>query len=146
MTHEVRSVSGDESRPRVYVQLLALSVLLFVIVGFNLAVWGLSRHPKRPDWQVPVARPERGPALVREHGCIGCHTIPGVREATGKVGPRLDRVGEQVYIAGVVANSPQNLAEWIANPKEFDPRTAMPDLGVNVEDARDIAAYLYSLR
>ena len=51
----------------------------------------------------------------------------------------------QVYVAGVLTNTPQNLTFWISNPKKADPRTAMPDLGVGADDARDIAAYLYRL-
>jgi mono/diheme cytochrome c family protein len=30
------------------------------------------------------------------------------------------------------------------NPREFDPKTAMPAVGVDEAQARDIAAYLYS--
>jgi hypothetical protein len=30
-------------------------------------------------------------------------------------------------------------------PQDVDPLSAMPDLGVTREDARDIAAFLYSL-
>jgi cytochrome c1 len=58
----------------------------------------------------------------------------------------LDQVSEQVYVAGVLANTPENLAFWIANPKAADPRTAMPDLGVSETEARDMAAFLYGLK
>jgi cytochrome c len=54
-------------------------------------------------------------------------------------------VKEQIYVAGVLTHSPENLTFWIANPKRADPLTAMPDLGVNEAEARDIAAYLYGL-
>jgi cytochrome c1 len=118
--------------------------LVSAAVVFNIAVWGMHRYPKLPERHVPAAQAERGPRLVRDYGCIGCHTIPGVPHATGQVGPPLDRLSEQVYIAGRLPNSGQNLAWWIRNPREVDPRTAMPDLGVGERDARDIAAFLYS--
>ena len=35
---------------------------------------------------------------------------------------------------------------WIVNPKQFDPRTAMPVTGISLGEARDVAAYLYRLR
>jgi cytochrome c len=38
-----------------------------------------------------------------------------------------------------------NLIRWIMRPSWIDPRTAMPDLGVDGEAAQDMAAYLYSL-
>lgn len=128
-----------------YTKLLALLVLLVMMVGFNVAVWGLHRQPTSPRLYVPGADPERGRALITSLGCGACHTAPGVRSAVGNVGPRLDRLKHQIYIAGVVENNPQNLISWIANPKQHDPRTAMPDLGVQDNEARDIAAYLYSI-
>jgi cytochrome c len=128
-----------------YAKLLGLFAVLIAVVGFNVAVWGLHRQPTPPALYVPGARPERGQELLQKYGCGACHTVPGVRGAAGKVGPRLDRVKEQVYIAGVLPNTPQNLAFWITNPKKADPQTAMPDLDVTEQDARDIAAYLYRL-
>ena len=37
---------------------------------------------------------------------------------------------------------PDGLIAWIQHPQALDPRSAMPDLGVNETDARNIAAYL----
>ena len=51
-----------------------------------------------------------------------------------------------MYIAGVLPNTPDALIRWIMDPRDVDPKTAMPDLGVTSHDARDIAAYLYSRR
>jgi cytochrome c len=128
-----------------YARLLGLFVVLLMVVGFNVAVWGLHRHPTQPVLYVPGARPERGRMLIQEYGCGGCHIVPGVDGATGKAGPRLDRVKDLIYVAGVLPNTAANLTFWIADPKEADPRTAMPDLGVTEPEARDIAAYLYDL-
>ena len=128
---------------------LKLSALFFLLAGaalFNMLVWGLHRVPRQPDWQLPAAARERGRSLVQDYGCIGCHTIPGVPGATGKVGPRLDRFAERVYIAGVIPNSGQNLAYWIQHPEKVSPESAMPNLNVSATDARDIASFLYSLR
>jgi cytochrome c len=90
--------------------------------------------------------PERGRLLLRQFGCGGCHRIPGVADAQGNVGPPLDGVAKRVYLAGIVPNSPDGMARWIQAPKAFDPKTAMPNLGVGEEHARDMAAYLYTLR
>jgi cytochrome c2 len=45
-----------------------------------------------------------------------------------------------------MTNSPDHMIEWLRNPPGIDEKTAMPDLGVTEKDARDIAAYLYTLR
>ena len=89
---------------------------------------------------------QRGQALLQQYGCSGCHRIPGVRGATGIIGPSLDRLGRRVYIAGVAVNSPEELARWIRDPAAVKPATAMPNAHVTERDARDIVAYLYGLR
>jgi cytochrome c2 len=88
--------------------------------------------------------PNRGAELIRHYGCGSCHTIPGIRRADGNVGPPLQQLRKRVYIAGVIANTPDNLMRWIQHPQAVAPRTAMPEMGVTPEQARDIAAYLYS--
>ena len=89
---------------------------------------------------------EAGRVAVKTYGCDACHTIPGVVDARGLVGPPLMQIANRIYIAGVLTNTPDNLIEWIRNPPGVDPRTAMPNLGVDETAARDIAAYLYTLR
>lgn len=87
-----------------------------------------------------------GAALIRSYGCGTCHTVPGVRGADGRVGPPLTHFAHRAYIAGNLPNEPRNLIVWIVNPQAIEPGTAMPTLGVTEEQARHIAAYLYTLR
>jgi cytochrome c len=95
---------------------------------------------------VPGGDIQRGQRLLVEYGCHSCHTIPGVREAKATVGPPLDDWADRHYIAGALANTPENLILWIQFPQSIEPGTAMPDMGVTDQDARDIAAYLFNLR
>lgn len=89
--------------------------------------------------------PRAGREKARTYGCGACHTIPGVVGADAMVGPPLVGIGGRMYIAGVVTNTPQHLIRWIQDPQSVDSSTAMPNVGVTENDARDIAAYLYSL-
>jgi cytochrome c2 len=89
---------------------------------------------------------ENGRLLLRQFGCGSCHEIPGVAAAEGRVGPPLDGVARRVYLGGVLPNSPENMARFIRRPQEIDPRTAMPDMGVTEAHARDMVAYLYTLK
>ena len=89
--------------------------------------------------------PDRGARAIRAYGCSGCHTIPGIPGATGLVGPSLAGVAQRVYLGGVLTHSPDNLVRWIMTPQDVDSLPAMPNLGVTLQEARDIAAYLYSL-
>jgi len=99
-----------------------------------------------PAWRVVGGNARRGPALIEAYGCAACHTVPGVRNANGNVGPPLTRFGDRTYIAGVLRNTPENLIRWIRVPQSVVPGNAMPDMGVTDAQARDIAAYLYTLR
>jgi cytochrome c len=69
-----------------------------------------------------------------------------VATARATVGPPLVAIAVRTYLAGELPNTPANMQEWIRHPRVVEPRTAMPDTGVTDGDARDIAAYLYTLR
>jgi cytochrome c1 len=95
---------------------------------------------------VPGGQPARGEMVIEASGCGACHTIPGVRGARGLVGPPLTSFGRRTFIAGEVPNTPANLVRWVRDPQSIAPRTAMPDLGLNEMQARDVAAFLYTMR
>ena len=96
--------------------------------------------------QLTGGDPDRGKLLIREYGCGACHTVPGVRAATGMVGPPLTGIADRMYLAGQLPNTPDNMKRWIREPQLVEGGTAMPNLNVSEEHARDIAAYLYTLR
>lgn len=60
--------------------------------------------------------------------------------------PAAHRNCEPTYLAGRVTNTPADMIRWIQHPQKIEPGTAMPEMGVTDSDARDIAAYLYTLR
>ena len=88
----------------------------------------------------------RGSRLIAQYGCGACHIVPGIVGAEGLVGPPLNKMARRVYITGMLRNSPDNLAAWIENPQAVVPGNAMPAMGITHEQARDIVAYLYTLR
>lgn len=87
-----------------------------------------------------------GKLVIESYNCGSCHTIPGVHDANGLVGPPLLYFSRRTMIAGELPNSPDNLVRWIQDPKSVEPGTAMPKLGVTDQQAHDVAAYLYTLR
>jgi len=88
--------------------------------------------------------PRRGEAMFIQYGCGSCHAVKNVRTATGMVGPPLDGVALRTIIGGHLANTPTNMQRWIRDPEHVAPGTAMPDLNVGEQDARDITAFLYT--
>ena len=95
---------------------------------------------------VAVGDADRGKVLVQRLGCGSCHQIPDMVGASGRVGPPLGGIGERTIIAGVLPNTPDNMTAWLKNPQAIVPNNAMPNMELNDHDARDIAAYLYTLR
>lgn len=124
--------------------LLGVAMLVMVVAYvFNRSASG--GIAVAPEISVEGGDAANGPALLRQYGCVTCHSVAGIREADGAVGPPLSRLGDRAVIAGNLENTPANLIHWIRFPQEVEPGTAMPDLGVTEPHARDIAAYLYSL-
>jgi cytochrome c1 len=113
----------------------------------SLVVAGACRQGSaRAQHQVEGGDAARGRTLIGAYGCGGCHDIPGVPGANATVGPPLDAYAERAYIAGALENRPEALVRWIMNPQAIEPGTAMPYLGVKEDEARDMAAYLYTLQ
>jgi cytochrome c1 len=92
------------------------------------------------------ASPEAGKQQIIRYGCGACHQIPGVKTASGLVGPPLIHFGQRGTIAGHLANTPDNLITWIHDPQGVVPGNDMPNLGVTRDEARNIAAYLENLQ
>jgi len=127
---------GEAARPRAPLSPLLIA-LLSVFAG------GCSDPALHPHAEGDA---DRGKLLLQQYGCVACHRIPGVRDATSVIGPPLDRLGRRVYIAGTLVNSPSELANWIREPQRLKRGTGMPNAHVSEPDARDIVAYLYRLR
>jgi len=89
---------------------------------------------------------DRGRDAIQSYGCMSCHSIPGIQGATARVGPPLGGIASRSYIAGVMSNTPEHMIQWLRNPPAIDSKTVMPNMNVTERDARDIAAYLYTLK
>ena len=126
-------------RIRTPLALAALAIAPLALTGCNAG------HATRPYVVATGGNPAHGKQLIAGYGCGACHIIPGVHAARGLVGPPLYYLGQRTMIAGELPNTPDNLAHWIEHPKQVNPKTAMPDLGLTEDQAYDIAAYLYTL-
>lgn len=86
----------------------------------------------------------RGETVLRSVGCTGCHVVgedTRLRQARGlsfDVAPELSRAGSKL--------DPDWIFEWIKNPRKYRPATPMPNLRLSDQEARDIVAYLTTLK
>ena len=112
--------------------------------------------PRPPTAQGPLVRltpvpgvpgdPQAGRRLFVSTGCGGCHTLSGVDGANGVAGPILNNVVLRPTLAGeTIPMSPETLTRWLLDPAALKPGTPMPSVGLTEPEARDVAAYLYSL-
>jgi cytochrome c len=113
-------------------------------VALLLSVALLAGCGSKAASQIEGGDPERAPALVEEYGCGSCHTIDGIRGADARIGPPLRDFRDRRLIAGRLANNADNLVRWLRRPQSIAPGTVMPNMGVTEDDARDLAAYLYT--
>lgn len=114
--------------------------LVFVLLGSAACEDRVARAA-----MVTGGDPEHGREEAHHHGCGSCHTIPGVPGATTLVGPPLNHMAKRAYIAGTLPNTPDNMRRWIQHPQQVKPNNAMPEVPMSDAEARDIAAYLFTL-
>ncbi len=122
-------------------------ILLAALGCVGLAGCDLSQPVAYESKQVAGGDPARGLALIATgvHGCQACHAIPGIRTPKGVVGPPLAGMARRGFIAGQLPNKPGVMVAFLQNPPALLPTTGMPDVGLTTDEARHIAAYLYTL-
>ena len=105
------------------------------------------REGERPQPPaVPAGDARLGRLALDRHDCGVCHVIPGIVHSPGQVGPSLKGFARRPHLAGKFPNQPQFVMRWIMDPPAMAPHTAMPAVGVPAAEARDMAAYLFTLQ
>ena len=92
------------------------------------------------------ANTKKGRQLVVSKGCVACHTFPDVKWPRGGLGPSLQNFGRQGLIAGRLPNQPGVLMQFVRNAPVLVPGTAMPTILMTDQEARDVTAYLLTLK
>lgn len=126
----------------------------------RLTAWHLLRLPGLPEDPKGFAalaaeagakgNAERGKALASEHGCLGCHRLPGGEPVAA--GPDLTLAGG-LHWPGYLRRSLRDpssfvvpLARYAEDGNLAADKSLMPPLELKSGDIEDIAAYLLSLR
>jgi cytochrome c oxidase subunit 2 len=90
--------------------------------AFDAWVQHMRTPPAPPDGSLAA----RGQEIFMRSMCIACHAISGTN-ARGAIGPNLTNLGDRWAIgAGVLENTPENLAAWIRSPHAVKPGALMP--------------------
>ncbi len=80
--------------------------------------------------------PKEGERLVKEIGCLGCHSIGDF--GVNHFAPNLSGLGSKTTADWIYT--------WLKNPKHYNPETQMPHLRLSNEEAADITRYLLTLK
>ena len=131
-------MNGGASMRSVRTETWAMSAAILALVG---ACAAKGDAPRR----LAGAEPERGRSIIEQVGCAACHTIPGVAWPQGRVGGALAGFARRTLIAGQLPNQPDILVRWLRDAPSLSPETGMPAIPLTEAEARDIAAYLYTL-
>jgi cytochrome c len=128
------------------VVLIVVAVALTALVG-SMSVWQSGRAAaEREAAELTGGNPSLGKDALRALGCVACHEVPGFAGTKPRAGPPLAGFALRTFVAGTTENTPHNLVQFIRDPRSVAPRSAMPKLPMSEDQARDMAAYLYTLR
>ncbi len=92
----------------------------------------------------------QGELLFKQKGCAACHAIKGYAGGAPDK-PNLTNFGLRTSLAaGLLDNTPENLARWLRDPQEVKPTNRMPTLWTADNPDREaeieaLVAYLLSL-
>jgi cytochrome c oxidase subunit 2 len=88
----------------------------------------------------------RGRSIFMQSSCAMCHAIDGT-SAQALRGPNLTHLASRgTLAAGALANTPEDLKRWIADPQKIKPGTYMPPTALSSDDMDALVGYLQTLR
>ena len=93
--------------------------------------------------------PQVGKEKIVLHDCHSCHEIPGIPVNRDRRGPSLKHWAKQSTIAKKWQNNAGNLEDFLQHPERMlhgsGLKSEMTMSSVKPADAKDIAAYLFSI-
>ena len=121
----------------------------------HMAMWVVADEPRDyiawSERQLRPAAPPASEALERGQqafvaNCGACHSIRGT-PAGGILGPDLTHLMSRGTIAaGLLRNTPGNLAAWIADSQALKPGSRMPSMAIAGNELSAIVSYLQTLQ
>ena len=110
------------------------------------AAWVEQQAKPAPAPAPDDAIAQLGRQTFERASCAGCHTVRGT-SANGTTAPDLTHLmSRQTIAAGMLANTPQNLAAWIKDPSALKPGATMPAVPLSEAERRAVVRWLVTLR
>lgn len=97
-------------------------------------------------WREAQRRPAAADHALFNARCAACHAVRGT-QAAGSRGPDLTHVASRLFIAaGTLANTPGNMALWLADSQHAKPGNLMPAMRLNAAELASLSAYMATLQ
>ncbi len=140
--------------------------LLLLIFSLSCLIAVISACSSEMSSQTPALDPEEPTSVVEEmpegtlatddtedektpfitKACSGCHTVQGIPEAQGKVGPELTHQASNPLIADIVPNTEENLKKYLKDPGAVKPGVLMPNQYLTDSEIEALVALLRTLK
>ena len=110
----------------------------------EFAAW--AAHQAQPAPAPATGPAERGRKLFLQMTCVNCHAIRGVA-ALANAAPDLTHLASRrTLAAGILQNTPADLARWLKNPQTIKPSCKMPNLNLTDAQVSDLVSFFEGLR
>lgn len=85
---------------------------------------------------------QQGALLFQQRTCANCHAVDSSTLAPN-IGPNLAHLATRETLgAGVIENTPGNLAAWLRDPDDIKPESLMPNVNLSEDEIAALVAYL----
>lgn len=116
-----------------------------------LESWRAQQFPDKNEDPTLIAK---GRQLFQSKTCFSCHTVRGHMVGGSSAYPDLTHVGSRTTIAaGLLQNTPEQLARWISHPDQVKPGNKMwaegyvkNNIKLTPDEVAALVAYLHSLK
>lgn len=103
-------------------------------------------------WEQQQAQPpasignaSEGSKLLRDKTCLNCHALGS--SSSANAGPDLAHIASRQFLAsGLLANTPENMRRWLADPQAVKPGVLMPRVHMTDAELNALVACLEALK
>ena len=102
-------------------------------------------NQRKPAVAALLAEADSGQQIFVKQ-CAACHTIRGGK-ANGNYAPDLTHLeSREMIAAGMLKNTPENLADWVQHAQDIKPGSQMPNIELSPAELSALSAYLATLK
>jgi len=129
---------------------LATMVALVALINYQPTKTSVDVKDSKQLAALNAGDPKNGPGIFKAKGCVACHTVSSIPEATGAVGPKLDGLAARAGSRKPGMSAEDYIKESVENPTAFVVPTfspVMPSLRASMSDKefKDLLSFLKTL-